>query len=364
MDKNEFLRLLDRYLNGSATAEEVKILNQYFESYQSAQSDWDEEKLGNREELSRSMSYRLITSVQSQPQKVSLWHRIAIPAAAVLLLTLLGSLFYRTVLYRKEQIVRTQIMPGTVGAILKTSDGKTIYLDNIKNGRIADRVEKTSATDLQMDNDPKSDGYTTVEVPAGAKTLKIRLTDGSEIILNAQTVIKIPHQQRNVQNHIQLITGEAYFNVTHNPHAPLNVSAGNQLIEDIGTKFNVSFYPHEETKTILIDGAVRIGVHVLKPGQQAVDGNLPLSLTLGQQESTLAWIKGDFSFNGEQIEVIMKQLSRWYNVEVAYINDRPKEGLYGRITRTTSLEDVLKLIERTNQARFKIQGRRVLVWSK
>ena len=142
--------------------------------------------------------------------------------------------------------------------------------------------------------------------------------DGSKITLNAATILRFPESfSKTRREQVELISGEIYADIVHNPQAPLQVKAPGQLIEDIGTQFDINAYNDDPDKrTTLIQGAININQRKLKPGQQAVLTATTFDLVSADIDQVTAWKDGDFSFNGEHIDAIMRQLARWYNIEV------------------------------------------------
>jgi len=146
--------------------------------------------------------------------------------------------------------------------------------------------------------------------------------------------------------------------VAHNARQPFKVQTEKQTIEDIGTAFDVNAYTDEPaTKTTLIEGSVRVNNLVLKPNEQTDGKNIKTVNT----EMITAWKNGRFHFEGDDIQTVMRQLVRWYNIDVTYQGEPTKNVFYAGISRQRNISAVLKLLENTNGVHFKIEGRRVIV---
>jgi ferric-dicitrate binding protein FerR (iron transport regulator) len=144
------------------------------------------------------------------------------------------------------------------------------------------------------------------------------------------------------------------------------VKTAEQEVEVLGTHFNINTYKDEQgVKTTLLEGSVKIhnGVEskILKPGEQSTLTNQRFMVKTIDVEEAIAWKKGYFYFNNENIESIMRKLSRWYNVEVQYEGKIPNEGFYGTVSQTKNISQVLSILEKTKGVHFRIEGRRITV---
>ncbi len=183
------------------------------------------------------------------------------------------------------------------------------------------------------------------------------MPDGSKVWLNAQSSITFP-TAFNGKERIVKITGEALFEVSHNAKQPFKVQTQKQTIEDIGTIFNVNAYADEPTtKTTLIAGKVKVNDMLLTPGQQTDGSHIK---TVNTKRYT-AWKSGDFYFEDDSIQTVMRQLSRWYNIEITYEGNITKDGFNAQISRSKNISAILHILENTKGVHFKIEGRRVTV---
>lgn len=282
-------------------------------------------------------------------------------AAAVIMLLIIAGGFYRHT--HKSNVIQQDIMPGNDKAMLTLADGSTITLDSAGN-----RLIQQGKTAIQQQggklqyNAQNTDGsisYNTLSTPRGGQ-FRITLPDGTDVWLNAASSLRYPVAFTGKQREVTL-TGEAYFEVVHNENMPFSVHAGGMNIKDVGTHFNIMAYNDEVAiKTTLIEGAVNISDgknnHLLKPGQQAVGMNIQEA----DVDEAIAWKNGEFSFQHTSIYEIMRQLSRWYDVDINY-KDSLNIYLSGNITKNVSVSEVFKMLELAGDVKFKIENRKATV---
>jgi ferric-dicitrate binding protein FerR (iron transport regulator) len=209
--------------------------------------------------------------------------------------------------------------------------------------------------------------------PRGSKVISLTLSDGTKVWLNSESSLRYPASfAPSALNREVEITGEAYFEVKHNSKQPFKVHLPNGfVIEDIGTAFNVNAYSDEsDIKTTLIEGSVRIANSdqrsaILKPGQQAILNQANPKITQIEVQTidvdpVIAWKTGWFDFDNITLPTIMRQLSRWYDIDVVYESTPTSDTYGGRISKDLPLSNVLHSLE-VNGAKFKIEGKRITV---
>jgi transmembrane sensor len=367
MGEQELKDLLARINNGTATDEEKAFLESWYLQYQEKGNA--EYSLEQRLE-DADMIWAGLQPVITPTKQRKLWPRISV-AASVLIVLGVSTWLMLNPAHKTNQSI-SDVAPFTAMAILK-SGGKTIMLDNTANGKIAQtNVTKSSGEQLVYEevNDTYTAVYDTIQIPSGGRPYTVKLTDGSKITLNAATTLRFPRTfSKNRKEEIELISGEIYAEVVHNAAAPLQIKTPGQTITDIGTKFNIAAYSDEsDSRTTLIEGAVKVSAAgketTLSPGYQAIFTGNNLTKSAGNLIQVTAWKDGLFRFNGEYIDAIMRQLSRWYNIEVKYEGKISDEVFYGRIDRTRNISEVLSILERSKKVNFKIEGKRVTVFSK
>lgn len=308
-------------------------------------------------------------------------------AAAVLVIAALSVLYFLlpdNIQSKAPQNQIAVIKPGSEGAVLTLANGTQVVIDTATNGLIAEQngsnilVDNGTMSYLPQEGKEGLEEFNTMTTPTG-KQFQFSLPDGTMVWLNAASSIKYPTSFKGNTRTVTVI-GEAFFDVVQNQHQPFIVSAGNNAtIEVLGTSFNVNAYPNEENiKTTLINGLVRVTAKtsnlpagnareaLLKPGQQAVvtlSGNGVQEITKNSEvdtEKVTAWKKGLFNFEGSSLVEVMKELERWYNIEVVYEGAPPEMKFYGKIGKQLPLNDVLEVLDKS-KVKFVIEGRKLIV---
>jgi ferric-dicitrate binding protein FerR (iron transport regulator) len=252
--------------------------------------------------------------------------------------------------HRKVAAARqNDVDPGKNTATLTLSSGKVIHLD-------------TNKTSVVVTDSVKKMMMLTASTPRGG-TYQITLPDGTQVWLNADTKITFPSQFIGQERRV-ILEGEAYFSVTHNKQKPFIVKTEEQEVTVLGTEFNINAYKDEnKTLTTLLTGSVSVHAATqatLVPGQQSSLWNGQLKVQKADLESATSWKNGVFLFYNLDMKAIMRQLARWYNVEID-INTIPESRYYGEISRDVKLSEVLTMLEATGNIQFKIEGRRVML---
>jgi len=267
-------------------------------------------------------------------------------AAAVVLFILAGTIFSilnrpkkNEVAVHGNQLIK-DAMPGRTGAILSLSNGKTFLLDTTRNGKITDGFVKSSDA-IVIGNSGIE--YATLTTPFGRQE-QITLSDGTKVWLNAGSSLHFPTVFSGKERKVQ-ITGEAYFEVAHDLKKPFIVNAGSEEIMVLGTHFNINSYSDEKTiKTTLLEGMVKVNNKtILKPGEQYSNGNISKVDT----EIAVGWVFGYFKFYHSDIQSVMRQISRWYEVDVKFEGRITTELFGGEIQRTLKLSELLDILTKT-----------------
>ncbi|WP_017257319.1 FecR family protein [Pedobacter arcticus] len=314
--------------------------------------------------------------------KIALWKKLSVAATVFIGLTA-GIYFYTNInqiaqLKTPKKVVAEKIAPGTNKAYLTLADGKRIELTDTSNGELAAQagVKITKTKDGQLiysssadsKNDTQANLFNKIEAPVGGQ-YQLILPDGTKIWLNASTSLKYPVSFTGLNERKVELEGEAYFEVAHMTNKPFKVVTNKQTIEVLGTHFNVNCYADEpSTKTSLLEGSVKVFTQktaqpvFIKPGQQALLVANQFKITDEDVEQAVAWKNGDFVFNGENLQSLMRQIARWYNVDVVYEHEAVNNtGFIGTISRKKKITEILNAIELNYNVKFKIEGRRVLV---
>ena len=314
------------------------------------------------------------------PEKKVINGKRAISIAATLLCILSGSLWlYLTKQSSEPYIVSTQetIVPGLQTATLTLADGRKIRLAESDNGELAKDggviISKNADGQLLyevQEGTDTSSGYNTLSTAKG-ETYRVRLPDGTQVWLNAASSIRYAasfstHATRDVE-----LEGEAYFEVTRDAERPFVVRTRKQQVSVLGTKFNIYAYTEEaEQYTTLVQGAVRVETGQssksvqLKPGQQAISkGNNELLVLQVDPTEYISWKDGIILLNSYDLQEILRQLERWYDVRFDEIPQGiQSDRVFGMIQRDVPLKDVLKtLADNYSGIKFNINGRRVMI---
>jgi ferric-dicitrate binding protein FerR (iron transport regulator) len=323
--------------------------------------------------------------IDAKPKKRSV--RLWTPGiAAAIALIVLGVYFFKGESEGAKQVqdnvVVNDVAPGTVGATLTLADGRKIKLSDMSTGEIAKeagvRVTKTANGQLlyeiaslssratAMDLDPSKVGATNVLSTAKGETYQVKLPDGTAVWLNAASTLTYTTSLREGDRRVVRLLGEAYFQVAEDKSRPFIVETSQQQIEVLGTHFNVNAYLDEEdVTTTLLEGRVKVsnqsGSKILKPGDQSSVTEHSILITQVDTERAIAWKNNKFLFENDNIQYIMRMIERWYAVDVVYTGAMPTEKFGGGVSRFDNVSQVLRILESTGGAHFKIEGRKILV---
>lgn len=260
------------------------------------------------------------------------------------------------------------VPPGGNKAILTLANGTKLSLTEASDGKLAQEggVTITKTADGQLEYAVSNDALpsvNTIETPRGGQ-YKVRLPDGTQIWLNAASSLRFPTVFAGNERTVQL-TGEAYFEVARNRDRPFRVLGNGQVVEVLGTCFNINAYQEEgPVKTTLLEGSVRVRhggtAIILKPGEQASTGQTIEVKGVDLQEC-VAWKNGRMQFSNASIQSIMRMLARWYDIDVVYAGKPTDAGFGGSVSRSKNISEILKILELTGDVHFEVEGRKVIV---
>jgi ferric-dicitrate binding protein FerR (iron transport regulator) len=262
------------------------------------------------------------------------------------------------------------VLPGGYKAQLVLDDGSTIELDSAGTGKLAQQGNmQVMNRNGQLSYKPdataeKRSLYNTLKTGRG-QMYPVKLSDGSAVWLNSSSSIRFPvafnEQERRVE-----ITGEAYFEVAHNDRKPFRVSVNGMEVQVVGTVFNINSYNDESAmKTTLLTGFVKVTKGnqqvMINPGEQAevVDKTIKVNTGVNVNKE-VAWKNGLFYFKNENLKAIMRQISRWYDVDVVYEGKISNDEISGKIYRNANLSEVLKLLN-VLDVNYKIEGKKLII---
>jgi transmembrane sensor len=388
MEHKRAKELLDKYLEGNCSPEEIDLVESWYLKETDHPPTFQTEP--DYSELRKSI-WKNIRQENNKTRKLVPHYRWA--AAAAILVMLGVGLYYllntrNALVPSTTDFAHNDITPGGNKAFLTLADGKRIALDDAKNGKIAEQtgvsISKTAdgqllytvSETLKSKEISQIANFNTIETPKGGQ-YQINLPDGTKVWLNAGSSLRYLAQFAAAKREVEL-TGEAYFEVAkrtiNGKRLPFVVKTSTQEVEVLGTHFNINSYQEEgSTKTTLLEGSVAVhplssnGTAVagrtIKPGEQSMLNNASaLKVSTVDTEQVLAWKEGFFMFDDENLQSIMHQVARWYDVEVEFKDNSLKtKGFSGTVSRFTNVSQVLKKIELTGSVHFKIEGRRIVV---
>ena len=305
------------------------------------------------------------------------WQRWVAVAAVVLCLIGLWYIYPANktatpIIASQKKTVQKEIAAGGNHAILTLADGSTIVLDDAKNGDVTQqgttKIIKLDSGKLAYINDRQPSDvivYNTISTPRGGQ-YEIVLPDGSHVWLNAVSSLNFPTSFSGTNRNVAL-TGEAYFEVSKNKSMPFIVAIGETKVTVLGTHFNVNAYTDEKNIiTTLMEGSVKFSgkdeERLLNPGQHSVYDNTIHSLMVKKADvsQAIAWKDGFFEFSNTDLGTIMRQIARWYDVDISYKTTIKDVAYGGGISRKLNLTEVLRLLE-TSGVKFKIDNRKITV---
>lgn len=314
-------------------------------------------------------------------------------AAILLLISVGGYVFYNSRQGDPARIVNNypsssnDVAPGTTKAVLTLADGRQVTIDSAQTGQLAMQGKtivqhNQGAISYNGNGSEKTQQsvqpllYNTLTTSRGEQSPPLILSDGTKVWLNALSSIRFPvaftGNARNVE-----ITGEAFFEVAKDASKPFHVTVKDMEVEVLGTQFNVNAYPDEDAiRTTLLEGKVKVVNRQssivnaaaqksanLTPGQQAQLSNNRLSIINNPNiDQVIAWKNGLFDFNRVNLQTVLQQLSRWYDIEVKLEGNIPARTFRGKITRDLSLSQVIQVLQDV-EVKLRIEGKTLFVTS-
>ncbi|MFT4017225.1 MAG: FecR domain-containing protein [Agriterribacter sp.] len=375
--------LIQKSLEGSITTDEKVILDDWYYTISPEEmamfSEETENSIGKRIK-SRLDDYIIYERMAARHKRQS----VLLRAAVVISLVSVSCLLYYFIANRsreKKTIPEVaaikavkDVSPGGTKATLTLGDGSIVVLDSSSNGQIGlqgnTKVIKLDNGQLKYQKGKNGENntavvYNIITTPRGGQ-YQVVLADGSVVWLNASSTLKCPTEFRDSLREVE-ITGEAYFEVAHNALKPFRVKVRDMYVNVLGTSFNVMAYDDEASiNTTLLKGSLKVSSgensKLIKPGQQAKlngKGNFQL-IPDADVEEAVAWKNGKFSFNSADIKAIMRQVERWYDVDVIF----EREGdlhFTGELSRFVNVSQLLRKLELTNEVHFRIEKGRITV---
>ncbi len=362
--------LAQKWKRGEITGEEMREFEQWYNSFNDSKKEID--SCTSKDELKHKIYAAIKTRIASDEltenstakRRSKKW--MAAAASLIAVLSVIGGYLYYQGLSRPAPMAsfindanQYDVLPGGNKAVLLLEDGRrvvlghgdSVLLSHANGNQVSSDGQKLIFDIKSQENIPSGTiAYNTIVTPSSGQ-FQVILPDGSHVWLNAESSLKFPSQfgdRRQVT-----LTGEGYFEVVENRSKPFEVVADGQTIQVLGTHFNVNAYADEtDVKTVLLEGQVRLiagnNSVLMKPGQESIVPRNPATaneiiLRESDGQQTIAWKSGLFDFRDADIGAIMRNISRWYNVEVAY-RQADSRKFSGRIYRNVSLQEVLTIL--------------------
>jgi len=383
MNQNElFKELMEQFISGEITPEGKTMLlemldnPQYSEELNSILRDnFDSVEIPS---VSSEVTEKFIEELKgkmnssSKTEKTAViklfnWKKIAV-AASILIAVGIGTF----VVFQKGDeapvvVVSKQVndkAPGKTGAILTLADGSKIVLDSLGNGLVANQnnttVSKKNGGLVYKSGNNSELVYNTMTTPR-ARQYNLELSDGTKVWLNASSSLTFPTSFASNERKV-ILTGEAYFEVAKDKKRPFRVSVNEMQVNVLGTHFNINAYDDEATiNTTLLEGSVLLSEKsqkvLLKPGEQAQKqkkGTIVVNNKVNI-DKVMGWKNGVFYFENADLQTVLREISRWYDVDVVFEKGIPVRTFEGEIQRNLKLSQVLKILEK-NKVHFKIDG--------
>lgn len=366
--------ILTKYANGTCTGEERALAEAWYDGWNAKEGDQlSDEKL--EAAFIRIGEWLPLT----KPKTAAIWPRISIAAA-------IASIIYGAYLFLgepKDRAVKTtaaasvqDAAPGKYSATLTLANGRKIKLTDAIKGEFAKEsgISITKTADGKLMYEIVDADQTILDLTgsntlstANGETYVVTLPDKTKIWLNAASSLTYPLNFAKSAIRDVKLTGEAYFEVAKDKARPFIVKTFSQEVKVLGTHFNIKSYADEpEVKTTLVEGIVSISpsnypAKLLVPGQQAIVTGAGVKVINVNADQETAWKKGDFVFNSDNFESTMNMIARWYDVDIIYDYKPVNPHLAGQVSRSRSINEVLKRLQETEEVKFKIEGRRIRV---
>lgn len=370
MTNQESKELLKKYIDGNCNQEEIAWIESWYNDAA------DNGTAPSHQEIEK--AYAAVSANLPKPTRIA-GRRFRLSIAASILLCMSVAVYF---LLRQAPptpknnitvVKQNDWQPGSNKAILTLGNGQHITLTGTSNGKIAQQgnivINKTAEGQLVYSGADQGSAdvlYNTTATPRGGE-YHLTLTDGTNVWLNAASSITYPTTFTGNDRTVQ-ITGEVYFEVAHNQQKPFKVITRGQTVEVLGTHFNINAYEDESAiKTTLYEGAVKVSkdaqTALLKPGEQAIDNTRGSAIRVTNDfnsEEVIAWKNGRFYFDYTDVNMVLRQIGRWYDVDIIYEGKIPDKRLSGSFSRYINASKALSILEYAG-INFKIEGRKIIV---
>lgn len=374
MEKSDIQRLIRKYLSGECSPEERELISRWYADELHTREE--EVKIEDPQKIKREIWQKVIRNrpeLKERKRRRNFW----IPAAAVILIGFL-------ITYQLHRMSRPdsdprelvdeelKVVPGGNEALLTLENGKQYFLSDEAEGILDEdrnwiiRKPKEGLISFESQNPAASLNLLTnrIETPKGGM-YQLVLPDGSKAWLNSASSISFPSNFSQKERRIS-VKGEVYLEVEKDSARPFRVETPYQKIEVLGTKFNINAYEDEPyTRTSLLEGSVKVhGAEkeaVLQPGlEMRTSKEGEDKVDEADLEAILAWKEGLFQFDRVELDVLMRQLGRWYDVEIEYLGAYPQDEFVGKIERSEDIHNILDILQ-AGEVNVTLKGRKLQV---
>ena len=372
MNNNEIKAqaLLKKYRERNCTEEEAAWVEQWYLGLNKDGEELPPELLA--EDLQA-----LEASLSGITRKQYYYKKYASIAAAAIVLLVSGIALFTYIHHQKREqqyAANTDIAPGGNKAILTLADGRKVNLTDVKVGMLSNTkgLKISKEADGQLVYEITSDAvpspsmsFNKIETPRGGQ-YKVLLPDGTAVWLNAASSLKYPASFGQLKERRVMLFGEAYFEVAHNKQKPFVVEAGGQEIKVLGTHFNVNAYADEPQKrTTLLQGSVQVSnggrILLLHPGEQSQFSSHSFTSGSADIQTATGWKNGRLAFSRTDIRQVLREIARWYDIEIEYSGAEPNYTISGEVPRQAKLSEILKILS-LSEVHFKQQGRKLIIY--
>jgi len=381
--------LIRKYNLNKCTEDEKLLLEQWYQSFEWNQSDNDikhADLMHLRDEVFHGIKNRMAPSSGDQTverdfgktRSLFFWWRFA---AAAMVIVSVAFFIYDTSSHKKHNISIASVIgnktvedikPGSSIAQLILADGSVVSLDSAGTLQLKEKdgtlINKQSGKLIynQAALNTSDVLFNTLSIPRGGE-YQVVLPDGTKVWMNAASTLRYPTRFTGNERKV-FLNGEAYFEVAKNAGMPFRVIVDTDMtVQVLGTHFNIKAYSDEdEVKTTLVEGLVKVSKKMntvmLSPSKQAAWGKINQRLTVSEADvdKETAWKNGMIEFREDNLPYIMKQISRWYDVDVIFIGNYPDGNYSGSIRRQSTLLQVLEILKAAG-VQFKMEGKKVTI---
>lgn len=384
---NTNISLIKDYINGLISPETNEELQSLFVKYPTLKQTVDD-LISERGIIEALKDYNeIFSSSYTDRETVQLnqiLHRINTPkknanifykwkkyiaVASILLILGIGWLYLKNFSTKNINYSQEIIAAGTNKAYITLEDGQIISLNGDEEGIVVENgIKYNKGQFLYKGNDVDPNRKISLSTPRGGQ-YTITLSDGTKVWLNADSKLIYPLSFGNSSREVAL-EGEAYFEVAKDSQRKFIVNTSHESVEVLGTHFNINSYSDASNSFVsLVEGSVKVTSidgqfsTYLSPNQQAVLSEEGMDKESFNVEECLAWKSGEFSFNNESLENVVKKLERWYDVEIEVGTNLKDIEIWGAISRYEDFDTVMEVIKRVDKRikYSKIERRKIIM---